>query len=123
MTRHRDTSSLGRSRRVPFVRGETPAERHDRRLRAALAARETLERWLHAHGLTLRVGNDHHHWRILRGREFLLEWWPSSAKAVIGRRYTGGIHCHDIDQLRELIARRVLRDPAAADLPAAEACP
>jgi hypothetical protein len=108
VTRHRDTSTLGRSRRAPFVPGETPAERHDRRLRVALACRNRFENWLTARGLALRVANEGQHWQILRDGRQVIEWWPSSAKAVIAKKWTRGVHCHDVDQLRELIARRVL---------------
>lgn len=114
MARYDDRGSMGRSRRAPFIPGETPSERHDRRLRVALGMREAFERWLAAHDLALRVANDGHHWQIRRGRELLVEWWPSSAKAVIAKRYDKGVHCHDADQLRELIARRALRAEAGA---------
>ena len=29
---------------------------------------------------------------------FLTEWWPSSAKLVIGKKWHDGIHCHDYKQ-------------------------
>jgi hypothetical protein len=40
-----------------------------------------------AAGTTLRITNEGHHWQIADGG-FLAEWWPSSAKLVIGKNGT-----------------------------------
>ncbi len=34
---------------------------------------------------------------------FLTEWWPSSAKLVIGKKWHDGIHCHDYKQALKVI--------------------
>lgn len=115
MSRHADASSMGRSRRAPFVVGETPAERHARRLRVALSCRDALERWLAERGLVLRISHHDLHWRILSDGKPAVQWWPSTAKAVIGERWEKGVHCHDVDQLRELISRRVLNGRSASE--------
>jgi hypothetical protein len=52
--------------------------------------------------LTLRITNEGHHWRIADGG-FLAEWWPSSAKLVIGKKWHDGIHCHDYKQALKVI--------------------
>lgn len=107
-TRRPDASSLGRSERVPFTPGELAADRHARRLDAAVRDRAQLEEWLAARGMHLRVGNDFQHWEIRReSGATVLDWWPSTAKAVVGRRWGSGVHCHDTDQLRRLIAARL----------------
>jgi len=52
-------------------------------------------------GLTLRITNEGHHWQIA-DEGFLAEWWPSSAKLVIGKKWHDGIHCHDYKQALKL---------------------
>src|SRR5207249_2391327 len=43
-----------------------------------------------------------HHWQITDGY-FLTEWWPSSAKLVIGKKWHNGIHCHDYKQMLKTV--------------------
>jgi hypothetical protein len=76
--------------------------------------------WCAQHGLTLRVSNEGHHWQITDG-VFLAEWWPSSAKLVIGKRWHSGIHCHDHKQALGVIenAYKKLRLTRSSDLPEA----
>ena len=98
----RDRRSAGRSQVAPYVPGESSGDRHDRRLRAnleleAAAARRAIEL-----GLKLKIANDNHHWMFTKGG-FSADWWPSSAKLVINKQWTRGIHCHDYKQaLREI---------------------
>src|SRR2546430_4225434 len=56
---------------------------------------DLVRRWCGQRGLTLRITNEGHHWQIADGG-FLAEWWPSSAKLVIGKKWHDGIHCHEI---------------------------
>jgi len=100
-----DTRSVGRSRAVPYIYGESPRARHDRRLEAALGAQSRVRQWCGNAGVTLTIGNENHHWRFVGGNG-CADWWPSSAKLVLDQQWDSGIHVHDIDQLlRELKAR------------------
>jgi len=99
-----DLASAGKSGIVPYRRGEDFRTRHARRLTANLEQEATVRRWCQQRGLTLRIKNGGHHWQIT-GRAFLAEWWPSSAKLLIGKRWHEGVHCHDHKQ-----ALRVIED-------------
>ena len=50
----------------------------------------------------MRITNEGHHWQITGG-SLLAEWWPSSAKLVIGKKWHDGIHCHDYKQALKII--------------------
>jgi len=91
-----------RSRIVPYQRGEDFRTRHARRLNANLVQEANVRRWCEQRGLTLRITNEGHHWQITDGY-FLAEWWPSSAKLVIGKKWHNGIHCHDYKQMLKVI--------------------
>ena len=86
--------TAGRSRIVPYRRGEDFRTRHTRRLRADLEQETNLRQWCEQRRLTLRITNEGHQWQITDG-SFPAEWWPSSAKLVIGKRWHDGIHCHE----------------------------
>ena len=73
-----------------------------RRLSANLEQEANVRRWCEQRGLTLRITNEGHHWQITDGG-FLAEWWPSSAKLVIGKKWHDGIHCHDEKQALKVI--------------------
>ena len=108
MTRTRlpDIKNAGRSEICPFIPGEHATNRHRRRLQTNLSAEQTMSQWAAEHGLTLRICNEGHHW-IFERPGFFAEWWPSSAKLVFGKRYDRGIHCHDHEQARRLIGRKL----------------
>jgi len=97
-----DSVSAGRSRIVPYYRGEDFRMRHARRLSANLEQEANVRRWCGQRGLTLRITNEGHHWQIADGG-FLAEWWPWSAKLVIGKKWHDGIHCHDYKQALKVI--------------------
>ena len=97
-----DRLSSGRSRIVPYYRGEHFRTRHARRLFANLEQEASVRQWCQQKGLMLRITNEGHHWQITDGR-FLAEWWPSSAKLVIGKKWHDGIHCHDYKQALKVI--------------------
>jgi hypothetical protein len=49
----------------------------------------------------------------MRKGPFLAEWWPSSAKLVLDKKWGEGIHCHDYKQALTVIeesSRRCLRE-------------
>ena len=97
-----DRVRAGRSRIVPYQRGEGFRTRHARRLSANLEQEANVRRWCAQRGLKLRITNEGHHWQITDGF-FLAEWWPSSAKLVIGKKWHDGIHCHDYKQMLKVV--------------------
>jgi len=97
-----DRVRAGRSRIVPYRRGEHFKTRHARRLDANLEQEAKVQEWCSQRGLTLRITNGGHHWQITNGN-FLAEWWLSSAKLVIGKSWLNGIHCHDYKQTLDTI--------------------
>jgi hypothetical protein len=97
-----DSVSAGKSCIVPYHPGEDFRMRHARRLSANREQEANVRRWCEQRGLTLRITNEGHHWQITDGG-FLAEWWPSSAKLVIGKKWHDGIHCHDYKQALKVI--------------------
>ncbi len=73
-----DSVGAGRSRVVPYHRGEDFRIRHARRLRSNLEQEGDVRRWCEKRGLTLGITNEGHLWQITDGG-FLAEWWPSFA--------------------------------------------
>lgn len=62
-----------------------------------------------AGGLSLAICNNGHHWNFVSVSPyamFVVEWWPSSAKLVIQRKYNAGIHTHDAVQVMKIIGPR-----------------
>lgn len=102
MAKYSDVKSLGPSKLAPFVPGEHPRDRHDRRLSTAVSMLNNLMSWCEKVGLNVKVTNQGHHWRFTN-QEWLIEWWPSSAKLVVNRKYSRGIHCHDVHQVKRVI--------------------
>jgi len=99
-----DRVRSGRSSIVPYRSGESFKARHFRRLAANLQHEAKLRQWCQQNGLALRITNEGHHWQVTEGR-FVAEWWPSSAKLVINKRWREGIHCHDYKQAIETIQK------------------
>jgi len=79
-------------------------ERHTRRLHSNLRYQAEVSEWCRARGFALRITNEGHHWQLTKDK-FVAEWWPSSAKLVINKRWSEGCHCHDFRQALELIDR------------------
>lgn len=46
----------------------------------------------------LVIRNEGHHWQI-HFPKMLVEWWPASAKLVIGQNWKSGIHVHRWQEL------------------------
>ena len=109
MKRHRfrDRTKAGRSRAVPYREYEDRTKRHDRRLAVNLANQHKVEAWCMKRGITLTVSNEGHHW-IFRGGKKMAEWWPSSAKFVVDKRWPAGIHVHDYQQAMELVEKHLI---------------
>ena len=100
--RHHDKTTAGPSAIVRYRHGESPGCRHYRRLQTNLAAAANVEEWCREHGIVFRVSNKGHHWTFRRGRT-VVEWWPSSAKLVVNKRWKDGSHVHDWKQAQTLV--------------------
>jgi hypothetical protein len=103
-----DSESAGRSRLVPYRKGESASDRHARRKYSNLKWKNKLRLWASAAGYLVQIKNDDHHW-ILTKETTRVEWWPSSVKLVFDQQWKVGIHCHDYQQLIQLIQDRVER--------------
>lgn len=105
MAKYDDVHSLGRSRVVPFRVGEHPSDRHYRRLSTALEMQADMERWCNIREVWVKVRNEGHHW-IFSWAGRRAEWWPSSAKLVVDRKYSRGVHAHDVYQVQVELSRK-----------------
>lgn len=101
--RYQDTRRAKARAEIRPIEGESPKERHKRRLAHNLENRESAIRWCKERGVRLTITNNGHHWRFERGGE-LVEWWPSSAKLVFNKRWKQGVHAHDWNQVRAEIS-------------------
>lgn len=106
MAKYQDRKSIGKSSIVPFVRGEHPKQRHDRRFNAALELQNHVKDWCEKNNVILKINNEGHHW-IFTKTNFIAEWWPSSAKLIFNKQWKNGIHCHDYSQVLALIEQKI----------------
>jgi hypothetical protein len=106
-----DRTSVGPSRLVPYRRDESPPERHERRKREAMASEESMRHWLFVAGISIAIKNDGHHWQMTCDG-MVFEWWPSSAKLVVCKRWEHGFHCHDWEQVARIVERTLRRAKA-----------
>jgi hypothetical protein len=106
-----DSESAGSSNLVPYRKGESASDRHARRKHSNLKWQSEIRLWASAAGYLVQINNDGHHWILTKGTT-RVEWWPSSAKLVFNQQWKGGIHCHDYQQLIQLIQQRVERQKA-----------
>lgn len=117
-----DPYRFGQSRIVPFIPGEHPMARHNRRMATNLAYQETVAQRCRAHAIEFQVKNQGHHWIFnLDGR--LAEWWPSSAKFVFQKRWHEGHHVHDFEQAWKLLVREWGVTPSQEQHPAPQQPP
>ena len=110
----RDRRSAGRPQVVPYVPGEDSGDRHDRRLRANLEMESDAAIAAHAIGLKLRIANAGNHWMFTKDG-FVADWWPSSAKLVVNKRWSRGVHCHDWQQALREIEKQMPKGGAKVD--------
>jgi hypothetical protein len=103
--RYDDTSTAGRSDRVPFRHGEGARRRHARRLNTNLQSQEEMGEWCKLFDIALTITNEGHHWQLKLGDK-IAEWWPSSAKLVFDKTWAEGVHVHDVDQLKEQLMEK-----------------
>ena len=97
-----DVRSLGRSSVVPYVEGEDPMLRHERRRKSNLAYADILSKWCKENGWDMAIKSEGHHWIFNKGKMHA-EWWPSSAKLVMNMQYNAGYHCHDYLQVEKTL--------------------
>lgn len=105
--RYGDRASAGGSRVVPYRRGESFQQRHERRLRVNAKSISWLRHWCCAHDIQFDVTNGQHHWSF-RGDGWLVEWWPSSAKLIVDKEWDNGVHVHDWRQVVGIIVEVIL---------------
>lgn len=96
-----------RSDRAPYIEGEDPGARHQRRLDIARDDQPRLHSQLGdlLDGLALHNGG--RHWKLRAGGK-LFEWWPESGRVVIDQRWNRARKAHDVDQLARIV-RKVCR--------------
>jgi hypothetical protein len=108
--RYNDTHVAGSSLIIPYVRGETHRARHRRRHIVNLNNWKELQDWAFDQGVDLRIKDNSRHW-ILTRPDLVAEWWPSTAKLVLNRRYSTGIHTHDWVQVGQIIDGSLIPRP------------
>jgi len=101
--RNPDKYIIGRSSLVPYIESESWKSRHHRRMVAALQDKEKVEAWCRKNRWFLSIKNNGHHWMFITREKKMIEWWPSSGKLAIGKRWKEGIHCHDCQQLLKVL--------------------
>jgi len=99
MGKYNDSKKAGQSQFCPHKPNESASSRHHRRKQTAQQMINTLGRWCRKQGWALELHNNRHHWQIREEGDIIAEWWPSSAKLVIGEDYRNGVHCHDVQQV------------------------
>jgi hypothetical protein len=102
MARYRDVKKLGHSKIAPYVEGESGQARHNRRKKTANDLEDKLRAFAKQNAFEFKVTNNGHHFTLKKGK-FIAEWWPSTAKLVINKRWSQGIHCYDYKQMIKMI--------------------
>jgi hypothetical protein len=97
----------GHSSICPFVADELPSQRHSRRLKVALEHEREARTAVEALGGELSVSNGGHHWTFAVEGYPTVEWWPSTAKCVVGKRWSNATHAHDHEQVLAVVRRVV----------------
>ena len=105
--RYPDVHAIGPGRQSRYRPEEDWRERHARRLTQASECEAHVRRWCEQRGVALRLGNEGHHWQFTAGGR-TAEWWPSTAKLVLDKRYWEGWHVHDWEQLVAVLRKHWL---------------
>lgn len=100
--RYKDVKQVGQSALVPFQPNESWQDRHARRKEENLRHESEFKQWCRENQWILKVANEVHHWMLKRKQQYI-QWWPSSAKVVINEKWDQGIHCHDYEQLKQIL--------------------
>jgi hypothetical protein len=93
-----------KSKLVPYILGEHPGTRHERRLEKNLGWKGCVAAWARRNRVTLKITNHGHHWRFTK-KDREAEWWPSSARLVRQRKYDHALRVHDYQQAIEVLDR------------------
>lgn len=109
-----DRRSVGRSKHIPFVDGESFKDRHWRRLGMNAEQADAMREWCSKRGVKLSITNNGMHWQFQCPEGVLIEWWPSSAKLVIDKRWAHGIHVHDWTQAQRIVKAQMRKRSARA---------
>ena len=106
------------SKICPYIEGEAPMARHDRRLETNLSYEAEMRDWCAENGVTLAIKNGGHHWRFTRvvrrgsnKRKTKMagaDWWPSSAKLVLLQQWDRDWHVHDFRAVQHVLERHWL---------------
>lgn len=80
---------------------ELKKERQDRRqkrMNRCLTDSKLFAAFCVAEGYELKIKNEGHHW-IIKTKNHVIEWYPSSAKYILDRDYKNIKHIWKVDQL------------------------
>jgi hypothetical protein len=114
-SRYPDKWSMGRSKLVPFIHGEEPEVRHQRRLETNFRGWHQMQQWCQRHGVEFDMLENGRHWTFVKG-DLYADWWPREAKFVANGAWRQSVHVHDYEQC---IARlRVVLEPHRSLRPA-----
>lgn len=103
LAKHRDKSKSPLATDSVYSHDEGTEQRHARRQATAVhKGRKRLEDYCKAKGFSFDVTNEGLHWQIRHGL-ILIEWWPITAKMVVNKQWTKGIHVHDVRQLKHYL--------------------
>ena len=98
MAKYRDNSKSKFKAQIRYIEGETPDARHDRRQQHNVNRLDRLRNYCKSNGFGLKVTNEEMHWQIKRGK-IQIDWWPRSAKMIVNKQWSKGIHVHDTGQI------------------------
>lgn len=102
--RYRDKYVIGKSSTVPYIQNESWDVRHKRRKHEAVKRKDEVKMWCLGAGWSFRTANNDHHWIFITKSKKMIEWFPSSGKFSIGKKWQETIHMHDVDQLIKVLA-------------------
>jgi hypothetical protein len=68
-------------------------------METAFQNKDKLQEWCNKHRWKMRIANDGYHWIFYTNENKIIEWFPSTGKLAIGKKWKEGIHCHDYEQL------------------------
>jgi hypothetical protein len=98
MAKYKDKTRCRLKSDLAYIRGESAAARHKRRLMTNRDNLNRLRAYCGSKGFAFTLIQDGLHWRIEKhGVE--IDWFPSTAKFIVNQNWKHGIHVHDISQV------------------------
>jgi hypothetical protein len=79
---------------------------HQRRYRQAFSSVEFAVEWCADRVIALTIRNDGQHWSFTRGDQ-LVEWWPSSGKVVVNKRWNSAKHADNWKRLVPILEKNL----------------